>query len=171
MHRLGCKHFGQLMMNEVVQRKPLSDSPHGFLVSIEPLLAKARHNINAALQGSASGVCPTSEENRVALVASFELSLRNRLYEALAKTFVLELTVASQRNILSGNSPQERFAFFCNCLAEPDSARALLEQYPVLVRRVATITCNWQTATLALLSRLAGSLHTLHQNFFNGSDP
>jgi type 2 lantibiotic biosynthesis protein LanM len=156
---------------EAELRKPLGGSPHGFLVSIEPLLAKARHNINAALQGPASSVCPTSEEGRVALVASFEVSLRNRLYDALSKTLVLELAVASQRNILAGNSPQERFAFFCNCLAEPDFARALLEQYPVLVRHVATITGNWQTATLALLSRLAGSLHTLQQKFFNGSDP
>jgi type 2 lantibiotic biosynthesis protein LanM len=156
---------------EAEQRKPLSDLPHSFLVSIEPLLAKARHHINLALQGFASGVCPSSEKNRAALVASFELSLRNRLYDALSKTLVLELTVSSQRNILSGKSPQERFAFFCNCLAEPGFAKALLEQYPVLVRRVATTTVNWQSSTIALLSRLSASRHTLHQKFFNGSDP
>jgi type 2 lantibiotic biosynthesis protein LanM len=156
---------------EAERGKPLGGSPRGFLASIEPLLAKARHNINAAIEGSAAGFCPTSEENRAALVASFEISVRKRLYDTLSKTLVLELAVASQRNILSGNSPEERFTFFCNCLAEPDFARALLEQYPVLVRRVATITSNWQTATLALLSRLAGSLPTLHQKFFNGDDP
>jgi type 2 lantibiotic biosynthesis protein LanM len=153
------------------QRKPLGGSPFGFLLSIEPLLAEARRHINAALQGSASSLGPSSEENRIALVASFELGLRNRLYDALSKTLVLELTVASQRNILSGNSPQDRFAFFCDCLAEPDFARALLEQYPVLVRRVATITGNWQTSTFTLLSRLAKSLQTVRQEFFNGSDP
>jgi type 2 lantibiotic biosynthesis protein LanM len=152
------------------RRKTRGDSSDGLLVSIEPLLAAARRHINAALQGSASRVCPSSEEDRFALVASFELGLRNQLYGALSRTLVLELAVASQRNILAGNSPQERFAFFCDCLSEPDFARALLEQYPVLVRRVATITSNWQTATLALLSRLATSLQTLHETFFSGAD-
>jgi type 2 lantibiotic biosynthesis protein LanM len=157
--------------DEAERRKPLGDSPNGLLMSIGPLLAKARHYIDVALQGSASGVCPTPEENRVALVASLELSLRKRLYDVLSKTLVLELAIASQRNVLAGKSPQERFAFFCNCLARPDFARALLEQYPVLVRRVATITGNWQTATLALLSRLATSLQTIHKKFFDGADP
>ena len=76
-----------------------------------------------------------------------------------------------QHNVLAGNSPQERYAFFCNCLSEPSFAKALLEQYPVLVRRVSTITSNWQTATLKLLSRLATSLQKLHQQFFNNRDP
>jgi Domain of unknown function (DUF4135) len=157
--------------DEAERRKPLSESPDGLLVSIRPLLAKARHHINAALEGSAACVCPTTKENRVALVASFEHSLRNRLYDALSKTLVLELAVASRRNVLVGKTPQDRFAFFCSCLAEPHFARALLEQYPVLVRRVATITDNWQTSTLALLSRLATSLQTIHKEFFDRADP
>src|SRR5665213_1319764 len=156
---------------EAEQRQPLGDSPHDFLACIEPLLAQARHNINAAIQGSASGVCPSSKENRAALVASFELNLRNQLYDALSKTLVLEMTVAGQRNVLSGNSPRERFAFFCNSLAEPSFARALLEQYPVLVRRVVTITNNWQTSTVALLSRLSESNVKLHHKFLDGCDP
>ena len=69
-------------------------SSDGFLVSIEPLLAGARREINAALEGSALCVCPTSEEVRFALINSFELDLRNRLYDALSKTLVLELAVA-----------------------------------------------------------------------------
>jgi type 2 lantibiotic biosynthesis protein LanM len=150
-----------------------SDGPlaSGLLASIAPVLAEARRHIEAALQGPASRVCPASEEGRAALVASLEVSLRERLYAALSRTLVLELAVASQRNVLAGKSPEARFAFFCGCLGDPDFARALLEQYPVLVRRVVTITGNWQTATVALLSRLGTTLQTLHKTFFSGGDP
>src|ERR1700726_145112 len=87
--------------DEAERRKPLSDSPTGLLVSVGPLIANARRQINAALQASATGVCPASKESRVALVASFEQSLRSRLYNALSKTLVLELAVASRRNVLA----------------------------------------------------------------------
>ena len=160
----------QTAYSEAKRGKSPSESPNGFLLSIEPLLADARHHISVALQGSASCVCPNSEEDRISLVASFELGLRDRLYDALSRTLVLELAVASQRGLLAGKGPQERFAFFCDCLSEPDIARALLEQYPVLIRRLATMIGNWQTATLALLSRLATSLQTLHKMFFSGGD-
>ena len=140
------------------------------MASIEPLLADARRDIYEVLQGAASRLCPTSEEERFALVASFELSLRNRLYDALSKTVVLELAVARQCNVLAGKSPQERFRFFCNCLSEPNFAKALLEQYPFLIRRIVTITSNWRCATLDLLWRLVTSLHPLREAFFSGGD-
>jgi type 2 lantibiotic biosynthesis protein LanM len=47
----------------------------------------------------------------------------------------------------------------------------LLEQYPVLTRRVATMACNWETSTLTMLSRLSGSRQALSHRFFGGDDP
>jgi type 2 lantibiotic biosynthesis protein LanM len=151
--------------------KSPGDLPPGFLLSVEPLVARARRAIDAALRGAASGICAASEDARMALIASFEFGLRDRLYDALSKTLVLELAVASRRNALSGDGPQGRFAFFCDCLAEPAFAAALLEQYPVLVRRVTVMTDNWRTSTLAFLSRLTASRPALRDIFFDGGDP
>ena len=100
-----------------------------------------------------------------------ELGLRERLFDVLSKTLVLELAVARRRKILLGRTAKERFAFFCDCLADADFARALLEQYPVLVRRIVTMVCNWEASILAMLSRLSESRHALHCKFFDGDDP
>ena len=138
---------------------------------VEPVIADARRRIDAALRGPASGICPASKEDRAALVASLELGLRRRLFDVLSKTLVLELAVASRRKVLAGKSAEERFAFFCDCLTDPDFARALLEQYPVLMRRIATMACNWEASILAMLSRLSESRQALHCEFFGGDDP
>jgi type 2 lantibiotic biosynthesis protein LanM len=153
------------------QRKISSSSVDDLLVIVEPIFADARRRIDAALRGPASGICPDSKEDRAALVASLEHGLRRRLFDVLSKTLVLELAVASRRKVLAGKSAKERFAFFCDCLADHNFARALLEQYPVLIRRIATMACNWEASILAMLSRLAESRQALRCKFFGGDDP
>jgi type 2 lantibiotic biosynthesis protein LanM len=145
-------------------------SKTGFLSSVEPLLLKARTEVMATLRRSAD-LYPPHHDNLVALISSFESSLHNRLFDTISKTIVLELAVASKHGALAGNNSKDRFEFFCNCLAEPIFAKALLGQYPVLVRRVVTLIDNWKTSTLTLLSRLSLSLPALREKFFGNVDP
>jgi type 2 lantibiotic biosynthesis protein LanM len=152
------------------QKRPV-DTADDLLVAVEPIIANARDRIDEALRGPASSIAPAAKDDRAALVASIELGLRKRLFEAISKTLVLELAVASRRKILVGNSSKDRFFFFCKCLADRDFARALLAQYPVLMRRVATMANNWETSTLTMLSRLSISRQTLTRQFFGGDDP
>ena len=146
-------------------------SARGFTTVAEPLLAPARGRILQMMQTATPGHLPPSENARRGLLAAFEESLIERLNDALARTLVLELAVAGERNALVGETSEQRFAFFCECLTDPGFARVLLEQYPVLVRRLATMVSNWETATLTLLSRLAASRKDLVHAFFNGADP
>jgi lantibiotic modifying enzyme len=150
--------------------KPGKGSTDDFMVCVEPLLADARRDIRRALQ-SAARICPASKRQRDNVLASLESVVHRRLYDAVSRTLVLEMAVAGERNILAGTSPQQRFAFFCDWLSEADNARALLEQYPLLVRRIVTIIRNWQTATITLISRLAASADQLQEFFFSGKDP
>jgi type 2 lantibiotic biosynthesis protein LanM len=142
-----------------------------FLVAVEPILAPARGRVRAAIQDCAQGLCPASEDGRATLLQSLEARLREQLYNAISKTLVLELAVAKKRTALIGGSPEQRFAFFCECLADPSFARALLEQYPVLVQRVTSMISKWEVTTIALLSRLQASRQILIQTFFDGEDP
>ena len=142
-----------------------------FLAAVEPLVLGARKRVAAALKASAPQLCSQSGDKRAALLATFESGLRDRLYAALTKTLVLELGVAAERKVLGGENAEARFAFFCDCLANSQFAAALLEQYPVLVRRLVAIVGNWETATLALLSRLGASRPILVQTVFTGDDP
>ena len=89
----------------------------------------------------------------------------------MAKTFALELAVAGRHGLLIGGSGEERFAFFHANLVDPQFARSLLEQYPVLVRRIVTMVHAWETATAALLLRLTRSRQTLVSRFFGAGDP
>lgn len=145
-------------------------SSEDFLAAVEPLLAEARGHVNATIR-EARGLCPVSENARAALLASLETNLRGRLYNAISKALVLELAAAGERKVLVGNSSEQRFAFFCECLGDPAFARALLEQYPVLVRRVTAMTSQWEAATVALLSRLASSRQSLVSAFFSNEEP
>jgi type 2 lantibiotic biosynthesis protein LanM len=156
---------------EAARSPPSRGSAEGLLAAVEPVLIGARGGVDAAIRELAQGICPASEDARAALLASLEANLRERLYNAVAKTLVLELAVAGGRNVLVGESAEQRFVFFCECLADPPFARALLEQYPVLVRRIATVISNWEAATLALLSRLAAARQVLIGTFFDEEDP
>lgn len=153
------------------EQKPSIGQADEFLAAVEPVIAMARDRIDAALRGPMSGIGPAASEDRAALIASLELGLRRRLFDVISKTLVLELAVAGRRGILAGNSSEDRYSFFCNCLADRAFARKLLEQYPVLMRRVATMASNWETSTLTMLSRLCGSHQALTHRFFGGDDP
>lgn len=146
-------------------------SAQDFLAAVVPVLTSARGRVDAAIRESTHGLCPASEGARAALLGSLEANLRERLYNAVSKILVLELAVAGSRDALVGGSAEQRFAFFCECLSDPPFACALLEQYPVLVRRITTMVSNWESATLALLSRLAGSRQVLIHSFFNDENP
>jgi type 2 lantibiotic biosynthesis protein LanM len=148
-----------------------AQSAGGLLVAVEPMIEGARNHIDAALRRPASSICPVSAADRAALLASVELGLRGRLLDAISKTLVLELAVASRRKLLAGNTAKDRFAFFCDRLAEHDFARTLLEQYPALIRRVATMIYNWQKAIIAMLLRISDSRQELYREFFGGDDP
>lgn len=156
---------------KAVQRKASGSRSAGILAAAEPVLADARRRVAAALQASLPGTCPAADGDRVALTASLELGLRQRLFDVLSRSLALELAVARRRGVLIGKTSEERFAFFCDCLADPELARRLLMQYPVLVRRVVAMANAWETATLALLSHLSGSRQALRSRFFGGDDP
>jgi type 2 lantibiotic biosynthesis protein LanM len=152
------------------RQRIFSGSSGDFLIIVEPILVEARSKIHAVLQKEFRTISPPSEKDRLALITSFESILQRRLLDVLARTLVLELTVSSRRGLLVGETAEERFMFFCNCLADPDFARAILEQYPVLVRRIITIIRNWEAATLSLLSRLSNSHKMLQSAFFNNNE-
>src|SRR5581483_5416897 len=67
-----------------------------------------------------------------------EESLAANLAEPLlimaVKTMVLELNVARLEGVLTGDTPEERFASFLTRLEKPEVADSLFAEYPVLRR-------------------------------------
>jgi type 2 lantibiotic biosynthesis protein LanM len=144
---------------------------NGLAVALRPILSQANGNVLSHLSRTPSSLLPVSQDSARLLCASFEQTLRQRLLLVVGKTLVLELGVASRAGLLRGNSPEDRFSFFCACLADHDFAASLLAQYPVLVRRCMAIATGWEKGICDLLSRLSGSESALLSEIFNGQHP
>ncbi|WNG38074.1 type 2 lantipeptide synthetase LanM [Archangium violaceum] len=97
--------------------------------------------------------------------------LARRLQFLSTRTLILELNVARMMEQLPGNTPQERFHHFSTVhVQEPRVLFALLEEYPVLARLLATSTERWLTVTLELLERLATDREQLSHTFLGGQE-
>lgn len=81
--------------------------------------------------------------------------LPSQLLAILSRTLVLELHVARLRGELSGSTSAERFDSFIAHLCDPDYARRLLHEYPVLVRQVVVCLANWRAAGRRFVQDLA----------------
>lgn len=152
---------------------PAAGAPAGFglLALARPQIAAARRQVRRGLDrivAEAGEACPFTAEGALALASA---ALPFRLLPLLSRTLVLELHVARLEGLLGGATPEERFAAFAARLAEPEVARALWEEYPVLARQVAIDLAFWSEATLELCGRLAADWPLLVATFFGGRDP
>jgi type 2 lantibiotic biosynthesis protein LanM len=97
--------------------------------------------------------------------------LARRLQFLSTRTLILELNVARMLEELPGDTPQERFHHFSTVrFQEPRALLALLEEYPVLARLLATTTERWLTVSLEFLERFAMDRELLEQTFLGGQD-
>ncbi|MFI4975049.1 MAG: type 2 lanthipeptide synthetase LanM family protein [Caulobacterales bacterium] len=143
--------------------------PSGLLTALLPLADTGRRAVRAALAANPQVSGDASE--RESLCDSLEQTLFNRLFEAVSRTLVLELGVAHGRGLLAGASPQDRFAFFCECLADRNFAADLLARRPALLGRLATLTGCWESACIEMATRLAADSDRLRERAFAGPDP
>ncbi|HEX8436540.1 type 2 lanthipeptide synthetase LanM family protein [Archangium sp.] len=95
--------------------------------------------------------------------------LARRLQYLASRTLILELNVARMLEQLPGNTPQERFHHFSTRhFQDPRAIVALLEEYPVLARLLATATERWLSVSLELVERIAVDRELLGQAFLGG---
>jgi len=140
----------------------------GFLQPFIRLAAARLRTVTAALQARYGLELPLlSSEAEASLLEG----LARRLQSLSTRTLILELNVARVMDELPGDTPQERFHHFSTVrLQEPRVLGALLEEYPVLARLLATSTERWLTVSLELLERIASEREQLGQTFLGGRD-
>ncbi|MDC0712072.1 type 2 lanthipeptide synthetase LanM family protein [Stigmatella sp. ncwal1] len=96
-------------------------------------------------------------------------ALASQLHELASRVLILELNVARLMDRLQGATPQERFHHFSTVLlGEPGTRAALLEEYPVLARLMATLLERWWAAGLEFLAHLAEDRALLEETFLEG---
>ena len=138
----------------------------GFLQPFIRLAAARLRTVTAALQARYGLELPLLASEAE---ASLLEGLARRLQALSTRTLILELNVARVMGELPGETPQERFHHFSTArLQEPRVLGALLEEYPVLARLLATSTERWLTVSLELLERLAMDREALGRVFLGG---
>ncbi|HXR66021.1 MAG TPA: type 2 lanthipeptide synthetase LanM family protein, partial [Ktedonobacteraceae bacterium] len=95
----------------------------------------------------------------------------DRILNKPAKTLILELNVARVQNRLQGETPQERYLYFLQQLAQPATMLTLLEEYPVLGRQLVEMTGRWVERGLELLQRLCADWDGIRETFCPVGDP
>ncbi len=95
----------------------------------------------------------------------------DQLVAKLTKTMVLELNVARVQGRLRGETPEQRFDYFLQQLAQPEQMLTLLEEYPVLARQLVEITGRWVSCELEFLQRLCTDWDELCKLFSPTEDP
>jgi type 2 lantibiotic biosynthesis protein LanM len=99
-------------------------------------------------------------------------NLMQRLHELASRVLILELNVARMMDQLSGATPRERFHDFSTVrLRQPEARAAILKEYPVLARLMATVLERWREASLEFLGHLAADRGQLAQSFLGGEEP
>ena len=143
----------------------------GFLEIARPSIDRARRSLRddlAALVRGTRGPLPFTVDGALHLASQ---TLPDRLLPILSRTLVLELHVARLQELLSGDTPEERFAAFVERLRDPEAADAILREYPVLARHVLLDLELFREATTEVFSHLAADWPAIVERFFAGQDP
>ncbi|MFY9824294.1 MAG: type 2 lantipeptide synthetase LanM, partial [Thermoanaerobaculia bacterium] len=143
----------------------------GFLEVVRPFGDRARLGLQkdlAALVRAAKGPLPFTVESALRLASE---TLPYRLLPILSRTLVLELHVARLQELLSGETPEERFASFVERLRDREAADAILREYPVLARQALLDLELFREANAEVFTRLAADWPAIVERFFAGQDP
>lgn len=153
---------------------PISEGPSSrpnFAGLTLPMLrlgaARLRAGVAAIQARHAPGPPLLGVEAERALLLALQQSLSRRATRVLA----LELNTARLLGSLQGATPQERFENFSRSFEEPERLLALLQEYPVLARSLATTVERWLSAHLELLERVVTDRQELGRYFLDGRDP
>jgi type 2 lantibiotic biosynthesis protein LanM len=124
----------------------------GFLAVVAPLLRWGRERVRQRARHLASTTvgAPLGDAPEALLAAG----LPDRMLRMISRTLVVELHVAKLEDRLTGETPAERFQRFVDGLSTPAAALALLAEYPVLGRHLATCVEQWAAAGCEFLERL-----------------
>lgn len=141
-----------------------------FLTAIKPLLRSGLANLQSGIQHLAQrySVLPFDTETIIPLLFA---QMARLILPRLMRTIALELNVARVQGRLQGETPEERFQFFLDQLAQPGGILPLLEEYAVLARLLVEAIERWTTCSLELLERLCADWEEIRATFLPDEEP
>lgn len=129
---------------------------HGLtncLIAIGPWIDAARKRVRQGALDLARSY-PDVPFDPEAIEEFMALNLAEPLLGTMTRVLVLELNVARLEGLLTGETPQERFACFLKRLQQQEIAGKLFNEYPVMVDQIIRRLDRWSTFSLEFLRHL-----------------
>ncbi len=142
----------------------------GFLVLVEPLVARARVQLQAGIDQLLAEF-PEAPFRGDDAEAMFVANLLAQFPMMIDRTLVLELNVARLSGNLSGATSEERFQSFVDNLRDRDTALAILQEYPVLARQLKIGVEHWLESSIEFLRRLCEDFAAIRAKLSPAHDP
>ncbi len=139
-----------------------------LLEILQPLLDEGSERLGRsarALRGPATPFDPDTVEPLLFA------GLAPQLLGLLTRTVIMELHIARLQGLLHGDTPQERFASFVEHLGRPETANALLAEYPVLAHKLRRRIDCWVASSAAFLGHLQADWPLVQRLFPATGDP
>ena len=143
----------------------------GFLELVRPFVERARMRLRDDLAVIAAQAGPPLPFTAESALQRASATLPYRILSILSRTLALELHVARLQDLLAGGTPEERFASFVERLRDPETADAILREYPVLARQVLLDLELFREVVREIFSRLAADWPEIVERLFGGRDP
>lgn len=105
------------------------------------------------------------------IVALWKADLPEQLLLMLSKTLILELNIARLRNRLQGSTSHERFTAFALQLRNHSFSLAILQEYPVLARKLYRAVQQWECFGYAFFNHLYTDFEALVNKLLAGKLP
>ena len=142
----------------------------GLLEVIRPLLGRAVARLRNGVQQLAAGSRELAFDADTVDEILFA-PLPGRLLAMMLRTLTLELHVARLQGFLHGETAEQRFQSFVHRLRQPEVARELFREYPVLARQIVLCLDNWLAVSLEFLQRWCADWPTIRAAFSPDKDP
>lgn len=141
-----------------------------FLELIEPLISQGRDLLSQGIRNLIE-TYPDLPFDPDSIEDLLFINLPKRLLMILSRTLVLELNVARLQELLSGDTPKERFQSFTERLRQRDVALNILQEYPVLAKQLTNCVDRWVAFSLEFLQHLCRDWEVIQAQFRDKSNP
>lgn len=146
----------------------------GFLDTIKPLIDECSKPLNAAIQAL------SKEYKRLYKQLPFDpKTIKDILLTNLLPDLLMELiqimvkkcAELRQQGLLKGDSPKQRYEYFLAYMRQKNIALDLLQEYPVLAKRLVVMLNNWVKFSIEILERLCKDWNNIKNLFIPEKDP
>lgn len=145
--------------------REVADAPFArTLIVASPLIAYTRQLLRAELDTQSSSLLALGVNADEIECLLYE-ALPRQVLSILSRTLVLEMHVLKVQQQLAGDTPEARFNSFIAHLQSPPNSLALLNEYPVLARKLVSCLRNWHTSSARFVADLSADWTDLLEMF------